>query len=297
MLKSIVYIASDDRSGSTLLDLLLGNHDEVISVGEIRRLFQCVNETKEVCMCGAPIRACPFWKRVEADYGAPLGPIRTSVYDIAGASGKLVKLILMLPLNRIYLLMLLNCFGKTGSCIQIAKNIIELYEVISKIAGAQVIVDSSKEPFQLKSIYLLEPDRLKVVVLYRDGRGVTFSRMKRGIPVEVAVRRWVKANRRIHCMSLGIPRSKILQIHYETLCGEPEKTMEDLCHFIGIDFRQSQTALSKWSRHNIGGSPMKFDKRATEISLDERWRNQMDSRSLKVFDEIAGKMNRTLGYS
>jgi len=296
MLKSIVYIASDDRSGSTLLDLLLGNHGEVISVGEIRRLFQCLNETKEVCMCGAPLRECPFWKRVEGEYGAPLGSLRTSVYDIAGVRGKLVKLILMLPLSRKYLLMLLNRLGKTGSCIQIAENIIELYGVISRIAGAQVVVDSSKEPFQLKSIYLLDPDRLKVVILYRDGRGVALSRIKRGIPVEVAVRRWVKANRRIHCMSLGIPSTKILKIQYENLCREPQKTMEDLCRFIGIDFRESQTELMKWLRHNIGGSPMKFDKTSTEISLDEKWRSEMDSRSLQVFDRIGGKLNRTLGY-
>jgi hypothetical protein len=57
--KTLVYIAADSRSGSTLLDLLLGNHDQAISIGELRRLNDHYNKNL-ACSCNVHIRICPF---------------------------------------------------------------------------------------------------------------------------------------------------------------------------------------------------------------------------------------------
>jgi hypothetical protein len=59
---TLVAIASAGHSGSTLLDLLLGNHSQVCSAGEMNRLT--LHAADRVCACGATVTACAFWDRV-----------------------------------------------------------------------------------------------------------------------------------------------------------------------------------------------------------------------------------------
>jgi hypothetical protein len=59
----LVYIASDARSGSTLLDQLLGGHPAAVSVGELCRLSDFVRRGDR-CTCGEPVHECPFWAPV-----------------------------------------------------------------------------------------------------------------------------------------------------------------------------------------------------------------------------------------
>jgi hypothetical protein len=61
---TLVAIASAGHSGSTLLDLLLGNHPEVCSAGEMNRLT--LHAPDRVCACGATVTACDYWNRVRS---------------------------------------------------------------------------------------------------------------------------------------------------------------------------------------------------------------------------------------
>ena len=51
-----VYISSAAYSGSTLLDLLLGSHSRIESLGEISFLAQDLAVNNR-CTCGTPVRA------------------------------------------------------------------------------------------------------------------------------------------------------------------------------------------------------------------------------------------------
>ena len=76
----IVYVLSETRSGSTLLDQLLGAHSQVVSVGELlwltayvrkdRRLYDPVHPL--VCACGQAVLDCPFWINVQDAANRPL---------------------------------------------------------------------------------------------------------------------------------------------------------------------------------------------------------------------------------
>ena len=60
----IVYIAGYGRSGTTLLDIALGQHSAVLGAGEITALTRHVWQANEFCACGTPICDCKFWKPV-----------------------------------------------------------------------------------------------------------------------------------------------------------------------------------------------------------------------------------------
>lgn len=62
---NLIYIVSNGRSGSTLLDLLLGAHPEAMTVGEIQILpWEFKLGGLQPCSCGLQVPECPFWKDV-----------------------------------------------------------------------------------------------------------------------------------------------------------------------------------------------------------------------------------------
>ena len=61
---TLVMIASAGHSGSTLLDLLLGNHPRVSGAGEMNRLTLYASD--RMCACGATVTNCSYWNQVRA---------------------------------------------------------------------------------------------------------------------------------------------------------------------------------------------------------------------------------------
>ena len=56
----VVYISGWGRSGTTILDRLLGQLPGFFSVGELRSLWDCDPSTR-LCSCGHAIAECPVW--------------------------------------------------------------------------------------------------------------------------------------------------------------------------------------------------------------------------------------------
>src|SRR6476619_4916661 len=64
---TIIYIMSDNRSGSTLLENILSKSDECFSVGELTMMKGHLlkngpgEKWKWTCACGKPLTECEFW--------------------------------------------------------------------------------------------------------------------------------------------------------------------------------------------------------------------------------------------
>src|SRR5436190_1536245 len=91
----LVYVASIGRSGSTLLELLLGAHEDIATVGELHLWPHELRPGGRhlPCGCGLPIEACPFWlemaRRVD-----PLGspPPRLDAFREEHTGGRTLRL-------------------------------------------------------------------------------------------------------------------------------------------------------------------------------------------------------------
>ena len=55
----VIYIAGLYHSGSTLLDMVLGNLPNFVGLGEVFLTFK--GEFKDRCTCNQPIEKCEFW--------------------------------------------------------------------------------------------------------------------------------------------------------------------------------------------------------------------------------------------
>jgi len=56
----VVYVAGSGRSGSTILERVLGQMPGFVNVGELIDLYRRPPEG-ERCGCGLAFTACPFW--------------------------------------------------------------------------------------------------------------------------------------------------------------------------------------------------------------------------------------------
>ena len=77
---TVVYIVGAGRSGSTVLDTILGNHPEVESVGELCNLVRSAWFGPEYCACGQRGSICPFWSQVRTDWERRSGTDDLEIY-------------------------------------------------------------------------------------------------------------------------------------------------------------------------------------------------------------------------
>lgn len=65
-MKTLVLVAGVSRSGSTIVDLILGNRPDSFSLGEIYAWYRPFrsHHLDPVCACGEPLRSCPVWSEV-----------------------------------------------------------------------------------------------------------------------------------------------------------------------------------------------------------------------------------------
>ena len=190
-----IYICSAAHSGSTLLDLLLGSHSQIESLGEISFLGQDLAVNNR-CTCGSPVRACHVWRavaerlsvRLDLDIMArpralPVGYPYVPSGDHAGAVDwknearahfLCRKLVLGLYYSRLrfgagFLDPLLRSLETTFTA-----NLLT-YEAARHVLNADMVVDSSKFYLKALGVYLRNPQEVRIILLTRDGRGVLGS--------------------------------------------------------------------------------------------------------------------------
>jgi hypothetical protein len=63
---NLLAVVGTTRSGSTLIDMLLGNTPALFSGGELRWIWERGYLKKQPCLCGEPIQGCEFWSQLMA---------------------------------------------------------------------------------------------------------------------------------------------------------------------------------------------------------------------------------------
>ena len=64
MKPQVIYIAGSGRSGSTLLDIILGNLPGAFSCGELSNIVRLKIKEQEYCSCKKSVGSCSLWSEV-----------------------------------------------------------------------------------------------------------------------------------------------------------------------------------------------------------------------------------------
>ena len=144
---------------------------------------------------------------------------------------------------------------------------------------------------------LARPDALRVIFLVRDGRGVALSKAeRRGMPFWRGAVSWTASNLRLLLALRSVPAARRLTVRYEALCADPEREMRRIAAFTGLSYDAALTRLDRSGRHNIGGSPHRFDAGPAAIRLDDRWHGFVRGWRAVQFGLLGGWLNALLGY-
>lgn len=306
-----IFICSAGHSGSTLLDLLIGSHSRVASLGEISHLPKNI-ALNTTCTCGDSVRACNVWQQVIKDlddqlgtdilarpYSLNLGPFKAMVIVDRSKQTRfslfwqyLIKVAWYIDLRfGRNILPMLTAQAKQG----IDNNFL-VYESVGKILNADKVVDSSKSYFKAAELYRRHPDRVKIILLVRDGRAVFYSGIKNGFRRRRCVNAWKYLYARaLPIFDKTVRSTDVLRVRYEDLAQNPETELKRVCEFVGIEFEPGMLAFMEQEHHLTNGNDMRF-RADSSIRFDDSWRQGLSPTDLEYFEGRAAGLNKSLGY-
>ncbi len=279
--RKILYIIGYCRSGSTVIDNILGQLDGFFSAGEIWDLW--VRSCEAPCSCGKPIKDCEIWIAI---FRQAFGKDPASA-DFEGA------LRLAQRTDRLHhIWWLTNALGRKiadragGVLSQYLDLTQRLYRSAFSVSGARVIIDSSKSPAHCYILGLLSVAELYVVHLVRDPRGSAYSwSLPSKTNIDANMRGAVRAslewdfNHLVSEWLFARRRNRYLRISYEQFAEHPRAVMGQIVEFVGeagaeLPFISDQVVQLR-PLHGYGGSIARYSGQI-EIKRDEKWRSAMD---------------------
>ncbi|MEE9491833.1 MAG: sulfotransferase [Gammaproteobacteria bacterium] len=315
-----LYIMSSPRGGSTLLSLVLGQHPRIANLGEVCYIPKLLS-LGEHCTCGSELRECSEWGRVFADLASRTGvDMRLTPYGLhlddamkwKDGTGKVDHK--YQSRKRVALARFRGAMDTIGldiprpiggawltlpSLKEGARNTMRLFSSAANVWDKDVIVDASKLPRKAVHLYREFPDDVRILHLTRDGRGVSASRMTQNMPFERAVKRW----KHYHSLTKKLLDKWVDPAHYysmkyEEFTTDPELHMQELCQWLGVPYDKQMLEFGQDTvMHSAGGNPTRFKLADEGIRpMDDRWRTKLTEENIRHFEEIAGGLNRGLGY-
>ena len=303
----ILFVGGMGRSGSTLIERLIGQIDGMCNLGEVVFLADRGVRHNQRCGCGELFSECPFWTKVgdiAFDGWANIDvDHRDELYDQVDDVKYTPRMLLPRWTSR---------FDAHRE--EYTEFFCRLYAAAAEVSGASVIVDSSK---QTSLVYALSHDSgldLRLLHLVRDPRGVAFSWTRKVRRPEITDREefmptyrpsymaalWIGHN--ILLAALRLRRVPTLRLNYEQFTADPRSALASVAgfahrsdadlSFIGAD----GTTVTLAQTHSVAGNPMRFQTGAVEVRRDTRWREGMPRRAKNVVSLMTLPIARMFGY-
>lgn len=304
---SVLYIAGAGRSGSTLLELILGNLSGYSSVGEVRYFWEYWADRGWLCGCGRLLagysmgdRPCPFWSEVIARLPKEkLDQLRTEAERFDRTRN--------LPLFAVPL-------GNTRKPPQsLIDGTGQLYRAIWEVSGRQVIVDSSKVPSHLYILQQVPDIDLRVLHLVRDARAVAYSWNKRpkqelgkahpgtAMPASSTLKSLVVWNvENVYAAKFGRRANHYAVMRYEDFTSSPAVVLKEALSQLGLDGSALDLHNGKFSgllTHSVGGNPLRFGRTEFQIKPDNEWQQSLTGSARLWQGLVAYPLLRRFGYT
>ena len=296
----LIYVAGYGRSGTTLLDIAIGQQPGVFAAGEITVLARHAWEHGEFCACRRPVRECEFWAPVVERWQSRREPGALKAYGRLLARSEW-----------------LFSFGRALARLRpstrqraYAEQTGDLLRAIARESGAEVIVDSSKLPGRAAAMATIPGVELYLVHVVRDGRGVAWSMQKpykrevaAGIqkelkpkPLWYTAARWVVVNAGVELLRWRLPRGRSMRLRYEDFVSDPAAAVARIMDLVGGEYvvpAHGGDVLKP--QHQVAGSRHRMNDEI-RIRKDVGWTTRMPDVAKAVFSILAGPLLWRYGY-
>jgi len=302
----VLFIGGLGRSGTTLLERVLGELPQVTPLGETVHLWRRDLLDDERCGCGVRFSRCPFWTEVgDRAYG---GWDAVDVRRVLQLQHQLdrTRRIPRLARQRLDARLHADVWEYVGHYERV-------YRAAAAASGARLLVDSSKNASLAFLLRWCPAIDLRVLHVVRDSRGVAYSwtkdvprpesdgqqRMTRYSPSRSAVL-WNAHNAAfamLHRRGVAVRR-----LRYEELLADPVGTTRDLARWLDLPLRPGDldyldtASVRLHACHSAAGNPMRFRTGPLELRRDDDWRTALAPGSRRLVGAMTAPLLGHYGY-
>lgn len=266
----VIFLGGLGRSGTTLLERLLGQVPGIVPLGEVVHLWARGVLADEPCGCGEPFGACPFWREVGSRaFGGWTPAVAERVLELRHRVDRTRRI------TRI----------DHADLDEYVRAYRRVYAAAAEAAGGGVVIDSSKHA-SLAFCLAAGGVAVHVVQVVRDPRAVAHSWRRTVARPEDgnAMTRWGSVRTSMHWLvqNAGIDLLarrgvQVTRVRYEDLLADPRAALTHLLASLGVaadaadlPFLDGATATLT-AAHTASGNPMRFAVGPVELARDDSW--------------------------
>jgi hypothetical protein len=275
----LVYVLSTGRSGSTLLDVLLGAQPTCWTLGEFQLLDISIGR-QSPCGCHRPLSQCEYWEpivnRVRRSMRFPIGYFRSGRHP----NGKVVRWALLPSIL-------------TGGPLPTQERAAEAYATSNLAALEEAkeaaedhqdevtwLIDASKDPYRLLWLQASGLFDIRVIHLIRRPEGFVANMMRSAGVHSSAMAlkyagRWLVDNLigSVLLWRMFWPEA-VKRVRYEDLATDPEGTIGEICGWLNVPFDPDCTQATRFAaNHGVAGNRPRWE--ALPVTFEENWRTTM----------------------
>lgn len=302
----VLYFAGSGRSGTTIINNIVGQLDGAFAAGELRFLWDRGVVENRLCGCGQTFHDCPTWSAVMGK-AFPDG----DEPDAAGIAGRLLA---RLRLRQLPAMIARKAVGRRAAPPHPDdETLTRTYAALAETTGAQVVLDSSKLPGYGLLLADLPGIDLYVLHILRDPRAVTFSWRRTklthdGVGDDDVMQRlavwkvplvWLAENAAT-ALLWARRRDRYVRVPYEQFVAEPRQAMAAVARLVGLDPAglpfETPTTVRLAPTHSVAGNPNRHDSGTITLRPDLEWVEAMPAREKLAVTALAAPGLLGFGY-
>lgn len=303
----VLFLGGLGRSGTTVLERVLGELPGTCSVGELVHLWQRGVLDDETCGCGRPFSRCAFWTAVgDRAFGGWDRTLATRMRLLQQRVDR-TRHVPLLALPRLPR-------RRRAELDEYVSTFARLYQAIAEVSGRPVVIDSSKHSSLASCLRHGPQVDLRVVHVVRDSRGVAFSwtkqvRRPESVAAEDLMTRYSPARSSMlwvgHNLFFALLRrlgTPTLRLRYEDFVAEPRARVAQLADFAGLTVGDSAAGFTDASTvvltpsHTVAGNPVRFRNGPLTLARDDAWRQQLPRRRRTLVTLLTFPLLARYGY-
>lgn len=299
----VIYITGAGHIGSTILDIVLGNHHRIQGVGEVSKIHRSgwMGDSNRRCACGSSIPECSFWLEVRGRWASSVGDDVARYVHLQERFERL---------RDAWPRLLRNHLEPSSEFREYMQKTQALYDAILRVSGKSVVVDSSLTSRRAYALTLNPEIDLHLIHLVRDGRGVIWSLKKPGkrtltkvykpAPSWRTTKYWITANLQSAWVFNRVHEEKRQRVRYEDFVTNPSLVLARIGALVGEDLSRVAEGLARLdpirAGHTVGGSSVRMSKNI-QLRPDFAWMERLSPKDRRLFWLFAGWLATRYGYA
>lgn len=302
---TVLFVGGFGRSGSTLVERVIEATPQAVSLGEVVHLWRRGILEDELCGCGEPFSQCAFWTEVgDRAFGGWAEVDVDRVLALHDAVDRQRRFLRTLRPSGV---------AARDEILQYTSYYRAVYRAAAEVAGADLVVDSSKHASLALALGNDREIDLRVLHLVRDSVAVAHSWSKEVNRPETKDRDqtmvryssvrasslWMSNN--VLVQAARLVRTPVQRMKYEDFVRDPRGALRRVWKALALPGSfdvdiAAGTGIELPRGHSIGGNPMRFKKGPLVIRADEAWRRDMPSKHRRTVKLLTAPVRMWMGY-